>query len=71
MKKITLLLAILCLPFIGYNQLLYSKVKIFATNAELAEISSLGVTIDHGDLKSDHWFIADLSELDIQILTDN
>ncbi|MFT5819733.1 MAG: carboxypeptidase T [Crocinitomix sp.] len=71
MKKITLLLAILCLPFIGYNQLLYSKVKIFASNAELAEISNLGVTIDHGKHKADLWFITDLSSLDIEILEEN
>lgn len=71
MKKFTLLLAILCLPFIGYNQLLYSKVKIYATNIELAEVSQLGVTIDHGEHKANEWFIADLSSLDIQILVDN
>lgn len=71
MKNIILLLAILCLPFVGYNQLIYSKVKIFATNVELTEISTLGVTIDHGNHKSDQWFIADLSSLDIQILEDN
>lgn len=71
MKKIAILLAIIGLPFIGISQLQYSKVKIYVNNAELVEISNLGVMIDHGKHKPDHWFITDLSEEDIEILVAN
>ena len=71
MKNLVILMGLLLIPAIGFNQLLYSKVKIYATNGELFELSNMGVTIDHGDLKSNQWFITDLSQLDIQILIDN
>ncbi len=71
MKKNYLLLLAALIPFFGFNQEIYSKVKIFATNAQLVEISNLGVTVDHGKHKQNTWFITDLSESDISILEEN
>lgn len=71
MKKIFTIALLFTLSLAGFSQLQYSKVKIYATNAQLRAIGNLGVTIDHGTHKSDQWFIADLSETDIQILNDN
>ncbi len=71
MKNLILLFGLILLPVAGFNQLIYSKVKIYATNAELETIGSLGVTIDHGERKSNEWFITDLSSLDVQILSDH
>lgn len=69
-NKITFLLA-LAIAFSGFTQLNYSKVKIYASNAELFEISNLGVTVDHGQHKQNHWFVTDLSAEEIAILDDN
>jgi carboxypeptidase T len=55
----------------GFSQENYSRVKLFATDAELHEIGELGVTIDHGKHKHDTWFITDLSASEIQLLQDN
>lgn len=71
MKNFVLFVGLTLVPLLGISQLEYSKVKIYATNAELHEISNLGVTIDHGDHKSNEWFITDLSSIEIQILIDN
>lgn len=49
-------------------QLNYSKVKIYATNAELNDLSNMGVTLDHGKHKLNHWCEVDLSVREIQIL---
>src|SRR6056300_1247073 len=49
-------------------QLNYSKVKIYATNAELNDLSNMGVTLDHGKHKLNHWCEVDLSAREIQIL---
>lgn len=71
MKNLLLIIGLIFIPLAGFNQLNYSKVKIYATNAELEMIGNLGVTIDHGDRKSDEWYITDLSSLELQILTDH
>lgn len=71
MKKKLIALGLLALPFLGFNQLNYSSVKIYASNAELAELANLGVTIDHGQHKPNQWFITDLSSLEIDILSTN
>ncbi len=70
MKKYLVLLALIT-GFSAISQENYSKVKIYASDAELAVIYSLGVTIDHGHHKPDMWFTTDLSESDIQTLADN
>ncbi|MCC7454826.1 MAG: immune inhibitor A [Crocinitomix sp.] len=71
MKNTLTIVLIAFLPFVAFNQLQYAKVKIYATNAQLYEIGNLGVTIDHGQHKSNEWFITDLSQLEIQKLIDN
>ena len=59
------------MPVLASSQLQYASVKIYATNAQLHEIANLGVTVDHGQHKSNEWFITDLSQLEIQKLIDN
>ena len=71
MKK--LILSFTLILFItGLNaQQKYSRVKIFATNAELAQIGQLGLAIDHGERKQNTWLITDLSASEIQKLQAN
>ncbi len=71
MKKLIPILCGLLLPIVGFTQLNYSRVKIYATNAELAEIRTLGVTIDHGKHKDNYFFVTELSELEVDILEAN
>lgn len=68
MKNRLLLLAISLLPILGFGQLQYSQVKIYSNNAELNHLMELGITIDHGKHKTNEWFIAELSSLEIDIL---
>jgi carboxypeptidase T len=70
LKAVTLLSAAF-LWTAGHTQENYSRVKIFATDAELHQIGELGVTIDHGQHKHDTWFITDLSASEMQILQEN
>ncbi|WP_051568362.1 M14 family zinc carboxypeptidase [Crocinitomix catalasitica] len=46
----------------------YSRVKVFATNAELTTLSAAGLAVDHGKAKANHWLITDLSNTDIDVL---
>jgi carboxypeptidase T len=71
MKNSLTILLIALMPILAFNQLQYSSVKIYASNAQLHEIANLGVTVDHGQHKSNEWFITDLSQLEIQKLIDN
>jgi hypothetical protein len=71
MKNSLTILLIALMPILAFSQLQYSSVKIYATNAQLHEIANLGVTVDHGQHKSNEWFITDLSQLEIQKLIDN
>ncbi|MBK6524835.1 MAG: hypothetical protein IPG07_04315 [Crocinitomicaceae bacterium] len=72
MKKL-LLLTITFLSFVSasISQDTYSRIKLYGTDAELYEATQLGVTLDHGQHKLDLWFIADLSESEIEILQTN
>lgn len=69
MKKIyfTLLVTVLLQAFTTAQEN-YSRVRIFGTDAELNEAMQLGITMDHGQHKRDHWFMTDLSETEIQLL---
>ncbi len=49
----------------------YSKVKIFTGKHSLGEIARLGIAVDHGIVKKGVYFITDLSEYEIQKLTDH
>jgi len=46
----------------------YSKVKIYTDAAGLAELSQMGLAVDHGDWKQNSFFIGDFSEADLVIL---
>lgn len=46
----------------------YSKVKIYANNAELAQLASMGLAIDHGTRKQDTYYISDFSEQEILVI---
>lgn len=69
MKLFKSLLFVL-LAFTGFSQQ-YSKVKIYATNEQMAEIAALGLPVDHGEHKFNTFFISDFSEYEIQQLADN
>lgn len=68
MKKNTILFFALFFPFLGFNQLIYSKIKINASHEQLMYIAAAGITIDHGEHKQGEWFITDLSSLEIEQL---
>jgi len=46
----------------------FSRVKVFANEQELTDLSSLGVPTDHGIRKKGTFLISDFSEQEIQIL---
>lgn len=65
MKNIySLLIAALCLN-ISIAQDTWSRVKVFGTDAELSQLGTLGLPIDHGEHKSNTHFMTDLSATDI------
>lgn len=71
MKKIVLISAILLMAISSIAQEKYSRVKIYATNAELAQIAELGIEVDHGQRKKNVWLSTDISVSQINILQEN
>jgi carboxypeptidase T len=71
MKKIILVSVILLMTISSIAQEKYSRVKIFATNAELAEIAELGIEVDHGQRKKGVWLSTDISVSQINTLEEN
>lgn len=65
MKNITLILCLIFIPILGFNQLIYSKVKIYGSHEEMEILSNAGITLDHGSHKKGEWMITDLSSLEI------
>ena len=61
-----------CILFIGsipFSQSQkYSRVKVFANQQELLNLSNLGVPTDHGMRKKNTFLISDFSENEIQII---
>jgi PKD repeat protein len=49
----------------------YSRVKVFANAEGLAQLSNLGVAVDHGTYKQNTFFISDFSSREIQIMQEN
>jgi len=71
MKKVILLTLLFLVSTTLIAQEKYSRVKIFATNAELSEIAALGIEVDHGQRKLGVWLSTDLSESQILTLKNN
>ena len=71
MKKIVLVSVILLMAISSSAQEKYSRVKIFATNAELLEVAELGIEVDHGQHKKNVWLSTDISVSQISILEEN
>lgn len=67
MKRILGLLAILT-SFSLNAQQQYSKVKIYANQAELQHLAESGVAVDHGERKGNIFFISDFSSEELQII---
>lgn len=64
--KISLLLLITCFTILqAFAQERYSKVKIFCDNEQLAQLSNLGIDVDHGERKWNTFLITDLSESEL------
>lgn len=68
MKFITTLILILGVTSFT-NAQKYSRVKVFANQQELIDLSNLGVPTDHGVRKKGTFLISDFSEQEIEILT--
>lgn len=69
MKKLLLTLMASAFIFLSsISQENYSRVKVYGTAYELNEARNLGITLDHGEYKTNTWFITDLSETEIAIL---
>jgi len=71
MKKLSLLFCLLFVLNLGFGQEKYSRVKIYATNAQLAIIANLGIEVDHGSRKNDYWLSTDISTSQIETLQNN
>lgn len=71
MKKLSALLAILCIVGTSLAQQRYSKVKIFTDSEGLERLAGFGVAVDHGISKKNTFFISDFSEADIAIMEAN
>ena len=65
MKNSTLFICLMFNPFFGLTQLIYSKIKIYASHEQMAYVAAAGITIDHGEEKAGELFITDLSSLEI------
>lgn len=65
--KFILSVAILFVANFSFSQK-YSKVKIYANNAELAQLAQMGLPVDHGTRKMNTFFICDFSEEEILII---
>ncbi len=63
--------AILFMAISSIAQEKYSRVKIYATNAQLAQIAELGIEVDHGQRKKNVWLSTDISASQIEILEQN
>ncbi|HRI22313.1 MAG TPA: M14 family metallopeptidase, partial [Panacibacter sp.] len=66
------LIAFTCLLFavmgVFAQQQKYYRVQVFANEKGLQRLSSLGVTIDHGESKKGEYFISDFSEEELGII---
>lgn len=64
-------LAVLLSTGVTFAQEQYSRVTIYANNAQMSEITALGIPTDHGKHKNDYSFTTDLSATDIQKLEEH
>ncbi len=65
MRNSALFICLMFNPFFGLTQLIYSKIKIYASNEQMTYVAAAGITIDHGEEKVGEWLITDLSSLEI------
>lgn len=68
MKQLTLLLLLWIGIFHSGFAQQYSKVKIFTGSKGLAQLSQMGVAVDHGFYKKNTFFISDFSTKEIQVI---
>lgn len=47
----------------------FSRVKIYANNAELSQIAAAGVCVDHGEHKPGFWLITEISQHEMQTIS--
>lgn len=71
MKKLTALLCVALISATAFTQESWSRVKVFGTDAQLRQLGTLGLPVDHGEHKPNHHFVTDLSSSDIQKLDEN
>ena len=65
--KMIVLLALMLISATSYSQN-YSKVKIYTNEIGLQQLAQLGLPVDHGIYKKDHFIISDFSESEIELL---
>jgi hypothetical protein len=65
--KMKLLLPTLLILFVSLNAQAqkYSKVKIYGTNAEIAQLAQHGFAVDHGTRKWNTFFVSDFADYEI------
>jgi len=69
MKPLFLFLfSIISLQFFAQD---YSRLKVLATNEQMAELANLGVAVDHGIRKEGTFFISDFSAAERKIMDDH
>ena len=64
-KKIFSLLIVFTTVLSAHAQLNWSRVKVYGSHAQLQQLGSLGLPVDHGEYKYDTYFMTDLSNEDI------
>ena len=67
--KTTLLLFSFLISYWGFSQE-YSRAKVMADSKGLQTLAELGIGIDHGVVKRDHFFISDFSKNEIKQIRD-
>lgn len=65
--KLILTLAVFLTANLSFSQK-YSKVKIYGTNEEIAQLVDMGLPVDHGERKWNTFLVTDLSDLEILVL---
>lgn len=69
MKKLTFILLLFLSVYNVFSQAQYSRVKIFATQAEIGQLVREGVAIDHGIFRPGAYVICELSDAELSVVS--
>jgi carboxypeptidase T len=70
MKKLTIILLMSLMPFVGVAQQteIYSRVKIDLKNKSMNDLAATGAAVDHGDFKRNNYFVGELSASELSAI---